>query len=79
MHENIARIVQLITSEIRTQKDKKEKWASFKRKHASELKNLLELDHTDFENPGTLSGPSLYIGFVDCFLILRALVPLQPR
>ncbi len=56
MHENIARIVQLITSEIRTQQDKKEKWASFKRKHASELKNLLELDHTDFENPGTLLG-----------------------
>ena len=56
MNKNIARIVQLITSEIRTQQDKKEKWASFKREHASELKNLLELDHTDFENPGTLLG-----------------------
>jgi hypothetical protein len=56
MNKNIARIVQLITSEIRTQQDKKEKWASFKKKHASELKTLLELDHTDFENPGTLLG-----------------------
>ena len=56
MHKNIARIVQLITSEIRTQEDKKEKWASFKKQHASELKSLLELEHTDFENPGTLLG-----------------------
>ena len=56
MHPNIARIVQLITSEIRTQQDKKEKWASFKKKHAPELKSLLELEHTDFENPGTLLG-----------------------
>lgn len=56
MHSNIARIVKLITSEIRTQQDKKEKWASFKKRHATELKSLLELDHTDFENPGTLLG-----------------------
>ena len=56
MHKNIARIVQLITSEIRTSKDKKEKWAEFKKRNASELKSLLELDHTDFENPGTLLG-----------------------
>ena len=56
MHKNIARIVQLITSEIRTQQDKKEKWAEFKKQHALELKSLLELDHTDFENPGTLLG-----------------------
>ena len=56
MHSNIARIVQLITSEIRTQQEKKEKWADFKKRHASELKSLLELDHTDFENPGTLLG-----------------------
>ena len=56
MHPNIARIIQLITSEISTQQEKKEKWAEFKKQHASELKSLLELDHTDFENPGTLLG-----------------------
>jgi len=56
MHSNIARIIKLITSEIRTQQDKKEKWASFKKQHASELKSLLELENTDFENPGTLLG-----------------------
>ena len=56
MNKNIARIVQLITSEIRTQQDKKEKWASFKKQYANELKSLLELEHTDFENPGTLLG-----------------------
>lgn len=56
MHKNIARIVQLITSEIRTQQDKKEKWASFKKENASELRALLELEHTDFKNPGTLLG-----------------------
>ena len=56
MHKNIARIVELITSEIRTQQDKKDKWAHFKREYAQELKSLLELDHTDFKNPGTLLG-----------------------
>ena len=56
MHPNIPKIVNLITREIRTQQDKKEKWASFKHKHASELKSLLELDHTDMKNPGTLLG-----------------------
>jgi len=56
MNSNIARIVNLITSEIRSNYDKKEKWASFKREHAAELKSLLELDHTDIKNPGTLLG-----------------------
>lgn len=56
MNKNIARIVQLITNEMRTQQDKKDKWASFKRENASELRSLLELDHTDFKNPGTLLG-----------------------
>jgi len=56
MHPNIPKIVNLITREIRTQQDKKEKWASFKREHAAELRSLLELDHTDMKNPGTLLG-----------------------
>jgi len=56
MHKNIPQIVQLITSEIRTPEEKKAKWASFKRQHADRLRELLELQHTDFENPGTLLG-----------------------
>ena len=56
MHNNIARIIKLITSEIRTPAQKRERWAQFKRDHALELKALLELDHTDLENPGELLG-----------------------
>ena len=56
MHKNIPQIVQLITSEIRTPEDKKAKWASFKRRHADRLRELLELQHTGFANPGTLLG-----------------------
>lgn len=56
MHPNIPKIVNLITRDIRTQRDKKEKWASFKHEHATELRSLLELDHTDMKNPGTLLG-----------------------
>jgi len=56
MHNNIAEIVKLITSEIRTPEQKKEKWASFKRQNAMALKELLELTHTDLENPGELLG-----------------------
>ena len=56
MHQNIASIVKLITSEIRTPEEKKEKWASFKRQNAHALKELLELEHTDLENPGELLG-----------------------
>ena len=56
MHINIARIVKLITSEIRTPEQKKEKWASFKRQNANTLKELLELTHTDLANPGELLG-----------------------
>jgi len=56
MHNNITKIVKLITSEIKTCQDKKDKWASFKRENAQELKDLLELNHTAFENPGNLLG-----------------------
>ena len=56
MHTNIARIVSLITSEIRTPEEKRERWAQFKRNNADELRRLLELDHTDLENPGELLG-----------------------
>lgn len=56
VHPNVQKIVKLITSEIRTLEDKKEKWASFKRKNAEKIKKLLLLEHTDFENPGELFG-----------------------
>ena len=56
VHPNVQKIVKLITSEIKTLEDKKEKWASFKRKNAEKIKKLLLLEHTDFENPGELFG-----------------------
>ncbi len=56
VHPNVQKIVKLITSEIRTLEDKKEKWASFKRENAERIKSLLLLEHTDFENPGELFG-----------------------
>ncbi len=56
VHPNVQKIVKLITSEIRTLEDKKEKWASFKRRNAEKIKKLLLLEHTDFENPGELFG-----------------------
>ena len=37
VHPNVQKIVKLITSEIKTLEDKKEKWASFKRKNAEKI------------------------------------------
>jgi hypothetical protein len=56
MHKNIPEIVKLITGEIKTRADKVEKWASLKRENEGELRRLLELDHTDMKNPGSLLG-----------------------
>jgi hypothetical protein len=56
MHRNIPELVKLITSEIRTIEDKKEKWASFKKENVEELRDLLEMNSIDFDNPGTLIG-----------------------
>ena len=56
MHPNIRELVTLITSEIRSNADKKEKWADFKRNHAEELTRLLQLEGKDMDNPGALIG-----------------------
>jgi len=56
MHKNIPEIVKLITSQIRTRADKVEKWASLKRDNEAMFRELLELNHTDIKNPGSLLG-----------------------
>jgi hypothetical protein len=56
MHSNVVELVKLITSEIRTSAQRKERWAQFKIDNADEIRRLLELDHTDMKNPGTLIG-----------------------
>jgi len=49
-------LVAMITSEIRSREDKKQKWAQFKRDHREELRVLFELPERDDINPGTLMG-----------------------
>lgn len=56
MHQNIRELVKLITSEIRSNTDKKEKWASFKRDHVDDLTRLLQLEGKGMDNPGALVG-----------------------
>jgi len=56
VHSNVPKIVKLITSEIRTLEDKREKWAAFKRENAQKFRELLLLEHTTMENPGELIG-----------------------
>lgn len=56
LHPNVQKIAKFITSEIRTLEDKKSKWASFKRENADKFRELLQLEHTDMENPGELLG-----------------------
>jgi len=56
MHPNVLQLVNLITSEIRSSADRVEKWASFKRKHAHALTQLLQLEGKGVENPGGLLG-----------------------
>ena len=46
VHSNVPKIVKLITSEIRTLEDKREKWAAFKRENAQKFRELLLLEHT---------------------------------
>jgi len=56
MHPNVLELVKLITSEIRSNADRVEKWASFKRLHAPALTKLLMLEGKGIENPGSLLG-----------------------
>ena len=56
MHPNIRELVTLITSEIQSNADKKEKWADFKRNNVEELTRLLQLEGTGMDNPGALIG-----------------------
>ena len=56
MHPNIRDLVTLITSDIRSNADKKEKWADFKRNNVEELTRLLQLEGKGMDNPGALIG-----------------------
>tara|TARA_R110000782_G_scaffold7567_2_gene25300 strand:+ start:2039 stop:3298 length:1260 start_codon:yes stop_codon:yes gene_type:complete len=56
LHPNISELVKLITSEIRSNTDKKEKWAQFKRNHVDDLTRLLQLEGKGMDNPGALVG-----------------------
>ena len=49
-------LVAMITNEIRSREDKKEKWAQFKKDHREELRILLDLPDREDVNPGTLMG-----------------------
>jgi hypothetical protein len=56
LHPNIKELVLLITSDIRSNDDKKEKWAQFKRDNAGILTMLLQLQGKGVDNPGALIG-----------------------
>lgn len=56
MHPNIRELVTLITTDIRSNADKKEKWADFKRSNVEELTRLLQLEGKGMDNPGALIG-----------------------
>lgn len=56
MHPNIRDLVTLITSDIRSNADKKEKWADFKRNNVEALTRLLQLEGKGMDNPGALIG-----------------------
>jgi len=56
LHPNIRDLVTLITSDIRSNADKKEKWADFKRNNVEELTRLLQLEGKGMDNPGALIG-----------------------
>jgi hypothetical protein len=56
LHPNIKALVELITSEIRSNTVKKEKWADFKRSNVEELTRLLQLEGKGMDNPGALIG-----------------------
>ena len=56
MHPNIRELVRLITTDIRSNADKKEKWAQFKRDNVDKLTALLQLQGKGMDNPGALIG-----------------------
>ena len=56
MHPNIRELVRLITTDIRSNADKKEKWAQFKRDNVYKLTALLQLQGKGMDNPGALIG-----------------------
>ena len=56
MHPNIRELVTLITSDIRSNADKKEKCADFKRNNVEELTRLLQLEGKGMDNTGALIG-----------------------
>jgi hypothetical protein len=56
LHPNIRELVKLITSEIRSNEDKKNKWAQFKRDHKNQLTAFLQLQGKGVDNPGALIG-----------------------
>ncbi len=49
-------LVAMITSEIRSREEKKQKWAQFKKDHREDLRILLDLPDREDVNPGTLMG-----------------------
>lgn len=56
LHVNISKIVKLITSEIRTTEQKKERWTAFKTTYADLLGELLGVSHAGLKSPGNLIG-----------------------
>jgi len=56
LHPNIRELVRLITTDIRSNIDKKEKWAQFKRDNTDNLTSLLQLQGKGMDNPGALIG-----------------------
>jgi len=56
LHPNIRELVRLITTDIRSNADKKEKWAQFKRDNVDKLTALLQLQGKGMDNPGALIG-----------------------
>lgn len=54
VHPNVPKIVKLITSKIKTMEDKREEWAAFKRENARMFSELLMLEQSTFDNPGSL-------------------------
>lgn len=56
LENDIKMLVAFITSEIRTQKDKKEKWAKFKNENMDHLRDLIGLPESDECKPGDVLG-----------------------
>ena len=51
---NLIKLVELITSEIKCNEDKKEKWASFKNKNEHIIRKLLNITNEEIQNPCNL-------------------------